>query len=87
MAMGKPEDDMAINRAFEVVFEVVKPVRCTNDGRPFANDAISQADPIGCCAILNLLLHKFCSVPGRVIFTLMFLSWQSSLPMLFVPAL
>src|SRR5262245_45637111 len=54
---------MAINRAFEVVFEVVKPVRCTNDGCPFANDGISQADAIGCRAILNLLLH-FLFSPG-----------------------
>src|SRR5215813_3723287 len=64
MVMGKPKDDMAINRAFEVVFEVVKPVRCTNDGCPFANYGISQADAIGCCAILNLLLHRFCASHG-----------------------
>src|SRR5208282_2782795 len=55
--LGKPKKEMPRNRQLPIIFEVTKPMRRPQDGRPGTDRRVGQPDAVGRLAITNLLLE------------------------------
>src|SRR5436190_15015567 len=66
MTMRQSQYLVAKDRTLQIIFEVSKPMRRSNDRRSLADHRVGEADAVGCRAILDFLMHRsITGAPGR----------------------